>query len=96
MLEMLRNKTDMVVNSLEDFGFDYAHTLRDWRNRFIQSQYLEIHGFDDRFRRLWGFYLCYCEGGFLERSIRVVQLVASKLANRLEIRSGSHKLMTDD
>ncbi len=89
MLEMLREKTDMVVTGLEDFGFDYARTLHDWRKRFLaQSQFLEKYGFDERFKRLWEYYLCYCEGGFLERTISVIQLIAAKPANRAEIRSG--------
>lgn len=89
MLEMLRDKTDMVVTGLEDFGFDYARTLRDWRSRFLaQSQFLVKDGFDERFKRLWEYYLCYCEGGFLERAISVVQLIATKPDNRTEIRSG--------
>ena len=76
-------KTDMVVRSLEDFGLDYARTLRDWRWRFTKAfPSLREHGYDERFRRLWEYYLCYCEGGFQERSISVVHLVASRPGNR--------------
>lgn len=79
MVELIASKTDMVVRGLEDFGFHYARTLQEWRRRFNDSfQTLQDHGFDERFRRLWQFYLCYCEGGFLERSISVVHLVASR------------------
>jgi cyclopropane-fatty-acyl-phospholipid synthase len=47
------------------FGADYARTLRDWRDRF-EAAWPEIRaqGFDERFRRMWRYYLAYCEGGF--------------------------------
>jgi cyclopropane-fatty-acyl-phospholipid synthase len=83
MVNLLTEKTDMVVRGLEDFGLDYARTLRDWRRRFAKSfPTLREHGYDERFRRLWEYYLCYCEGGFQERSISVVHLVASRPGNR--------------
>ena len=83
MVNLLTEKTDMVVRSLEDFGDDYARTLRDWRWRFTKAfPALRDHGYDERFRRLWEYYLCYCEGGFQERSISVVHLVASRPGNR--------------
>ncbi|MEX1146904.1 MAG: cyclopropane-fatty-acyl-phospholipid synthase family protein [Sphingomonadales bacterium] len=47
------------------FGADYARTLVHWRNAFTAA-WPEIHasGFDDRFRRIWLYYLAYCEAGF--------------------------------
>lgn len=86
MLELICDTTDMVVRSLEDYGAHYAKTLREWHKRFNTNfTKLHDHGFDERFRRLWEFYLCYCEGGFLEKSISVVQLVATKPGFRQEI-----------
>lgn len=86
MLSMITQKTDMVVRSIEDFGFDYAKTLKEWRHRFLASfSKIESQGYDQRFKRLWEFYLSYCEGGFQERSISVVQLVASKPHNRVSV-----------
>ena len=83
MLQLIAEKTDMVVRQLDDFGFDYARTLKDWRIRFNASfAGLRCKGYDETFRRLWEYYLCYCEGGFLERSISVVHVVASRPANR--------------
>jgi cyclopropane-fatty-acyl-phospholipid synthase len=83
MLQLVSSETDMVVRQLDDFGFDYARTLREWRNRFNQSfSGLRNKGYDDTFKRLWNFYLCYCEGGFLERAISVVHLVATRPNNR--------------
>ena len=83
LFELISKKTDMVVRRLDDFGFDYARTLRDWRKRFNKNfDSLRSSGYDDTFKRLWEFYFCYCEGGFLERSISVIHLVASKPGNR--------------
>ena len=49
----------------ESFGDSYARTLREWRNRFVQAgPKIEPLGFDQRFRRMWEYYLAYCEVGF--------------------------------
>lgn len=86
MMQVLAEKTDMVVRHIEDFGLDYARTIKDWRNRFSNSyEYLLQRGYDETFKRLWEFYLCYCEGGFLERSISVVHVVATRPGNRQRI-----------
>lgn len=75
-------QTDMVIKQLHDYGFDYAHTLRDWRAAFMgQREEIVALGYDETFIRLWDFYFCYCEGGFLERTIGVVQLTAVKPDN---------------
>lgn len=64
---------------LEDIGQHYAQTLRVWRERF-ETQLDEVLalGFDKRFIRLWRYYLCYCEGGFIENSIGTVQMLLAK------------------
>jgi cyclopropane-fatty-acyl-phospholipid synthase len=86
MMQVIAEKTDMVVRSIDDFGFDYARTIKDWRKRFSNScEYLLNKGYDETFQRLWEFYLCYCEGGFLERSISVVHVVATRPGNRQTI-----------
>ena len=83
MFDLIARKTDMVVRALEDYGLDYARTLKDWRIAFGRAaDGLELKGYDDRFRRLWNYYLAYCEGGFRERWISVVHLVATKPAFR--------------
>lgn len=55
-----------------DFGESYALTLDEWRRRFL-DRWPEIAplGFDEPFKRLWEFYLCYCEAGFRARTIDV-------------------------
>ena len=61
------------------FGQDYAHTLRLWRERFMQvkPQVLAL-GFDERFVRIWQFYLAYCEAAFMEANTDVVQYTLLK------------------
>jgi cyclopropane-fatty-acyl-phospholipid synthase len=77
--KMIANHTDMTIFHLQDIGYDYARTLKDWRNRFFQNEsQIRQLGYNDVFIRLWEFYLCYCEGGFLERSISTVQVLISK------------------
>jgi cyclopropane-fatty-acyl-phospholipid synthase len=49
----------------ESFGESYAKTLREWRSRFVRSwPNIESLGFNERFRRMWEYYLAYCEIGF--------------------------------
>ncbi|MCC2638206.1 MAG: SAM-dependent methyltransferase [Moraxellaceae bacterium] len=59
-----------------DFGLDYARTLRLWRESFeAQIPAIRAQGFDDAFIRIWRFYLCYCEAGFLSRRTDVCQVL---------------------
>ncbi|WP_445678706.1 class I SAM-dependent methyltransferase [Radicibacter daui] len=56
----------------ENFGIGYALTLADWRRRFHAAwPRIARLGFDERFRRLWDYYLCYCEAGFRAGTIDV-------------------------
>ena len=61
------------------FGQDYARTLASWRDNFRAAwPRLMPLGFDERFRRLWEYYLAYCEAGFLSGNIDVRQIVFAK------------------
>jgi len=67
-------------DSVDRFGIDYADTLNRWDQRF-QAAWDDIRkmgGFDDRFRRLWRFYLGYCEAGFRSRRTDVIQLALTR------------------
>ena len=56
----------------ETFGLSYAYTLAEWRRRFHAAwPAIAAQGFDARFRRLWDYYLCYCEAGFREATVNV-------------------------
>ena len=61
----------------EGYGPHYAETLRLWRERFDAAarEGRLPAGFDERFRRLWRYYLQYCEGGFRGGGIDVAQVV---------------------
>jgi cyclopropane-fatty-acyl-phospholipid synthase len=79
LLDAMGRHSDLGLLHLEDIGDSYALTLREWRRRFeaARGQVLAL-GYDERFIRLWRFYLCYCEGGFLERSIGDVQMLLAR------------------
>jgi cyclopropane-fatty-acyl-phospholipid synthase len=66
----------------EDFGLDYARTLRLWRDNLdIAAEEGHLpHGFDPRFVGLWRYYLMYCEGGFRGGGINVSQVTLVKSA----------------
>jgi cyclopropane-fatty-acyl-phospholipid synthase len=67
MKQLTRTYTDMELTAVSDITLDYALTLQHWRQRFLFNipQVMAL-GFDLPFIRMWEFYLCYCEGGFLE------------------------------
>ncbi|MNH16015.1 Cyclopropane-fatty-acyl-phospholipid synthase [compost metagenome] len=76
LLDTASRHTALNLMHMEDFGLDYAHTLRHWRKNLRQAcSELADLGYDDRFQRLWEFYLCYCQGGFEERTIGVAHLL---------------------
>ena len=66
---------------LQDDGFapHYARTLEEWREKFLAAwPRIRTMGFDERFRRLWVFYLASCEGSFRARGIDVLQIALVK------------------
>ncbi len=72
VLDAVSGATRLQLVGLNDFSAHYAETLRRWRERFEQHRAeMDDLGLDDRFHRLWRFYLCYCEAGFLERHCTV-------------------------
>jgi cyclopropane-fatty-acyl-phospholipid synthase len=80
--DRLRAETDAVGLAWEEisrFGQDYADTLAEWMREFEAAwPQIEAQGFDDRFRRLWRFYLGYCQAGFRTERTNVIQLALSK------------------
>jgi cyclopropane-fatty-acyl-phospholipid synthase len=75
----LARASDFKIFHLQDIGPHYARTLRHWRERFFRNlgRVREL-GYNDSFIRLWEYYLCYCEGGFLERQLGTVQMVLTR------------------
>jgi cyclopropane-fatty-acyl-phospholipid synthase len=80
ILRSLGRVTSMSMMHLEDIGISYALTLAEWRRRFLAARedVLKL-GFDERFVRMWDYYLAYCEGGFRERYIGDAQLLFAKM-----------------
>ncbi len=79
---LLAEAGGFTLHQLEDFGPDYARTLRIWHDRFL-DRHREVSqlGFDDRFVRKWNYYLSYCEAAFARRNISVVHAVYSRPNN---------------
>ncbi|MDZ4308014.1 cyclopropane-fatty-acyl-phospholipid synthase family protein [Allopontixanthobacter sp.] len=80
--QRLAAERGLVWEDQQDFGLDYAETLKIWRENFdaaVSAGRLPA-GFDERFIRLWRYYLMYCEGGFRGRGIDVHQVTLVKPA----------------
>jgi len=77
--DALARVTDMQMSNLRDITRDYADTLQVWQEGFL-DKLDQVHemGFDDRFIRMWRYYLSYCEGGFRERIIGTYQISMTK------------------
>jgi cyclopropane-fatty-acyl-phospholipid synthase len=75
MQQAVGEQTRLRLVALDEFASSYALTLREWRHRFMaRREDVRQLGFDDRFLRLWEYYLCYCEAAFRERATGVVQM----------------------
>jgi len=71
--------TDFRMTHLEDIGLHYAETLRRWRIMFHQQlPQIRQLGFDQRFARMWDYYLAYCEAAFDEGHVGTVQMVLDR------------------
>jgi len=67
-------RSGLALDRTEFYGTHYARTLAEWNQRFQAAWHdLEPMGFDRRFKRMWEFYLAYCEAGFRAGSLDVVQ-----------------------
>ncbi|MCB2055010.1 MAG: class I SAM-dependent methyltransferase [Geminicoccaceae bacterium] len=72
-------RAGLIEAGMRAFGGDYARTLGLWNARFHDAwDELRQEGFDERFRRLWHYYLAYCEAGFRSKSTDVVQLALKR------------------
>ena len=79
---LLADAGGFTLHALDDFGTDYARTLRLWRETFhARLDAVRALGFDDRFIRKWTYYLCYCEAAFAGRNISVVHTLHSRANN---------------
>jgi cyclopropane-fatty-acyl-phospholipid synthase len=84
MSRVLTRDTDLRIAHLEEIGFHYATTLAHWRARFrARLDEVRGQGYPESFIRMWDYYFCYCEAGFVERAIGDVQLLLLKDGSRL-------------
>lgn len=73
------DQAGLSFDAMEQFGEDYARTLNTWLQSFRHAwRDLQPLGFDERFRRMWEFYLAYCEAGFRTGRVNVAQFALSK------------------
>jgi len=78
-LRRLAIEHDLDVMQVDRYGEDYADTLREWDERFSADEaWMESRGYDERFRRMWRYYLCVCEAGFREGMTDVVHICLQK------------------
>jgi len=77
-METLIKKNNLKLEKINTYSDDYARTLATWRKNFLGVwQKISLLGFDDYFKRMWEFYLSYCEGGFKSRNINLIQFSMS-------------------
>ena len=76
---IVEEKVGMAIKHERVVGVDYADTLSAWRDKF-RAAWPELTplGFDERFRRMWEYYLAYCEAGFRAGNIDVRQIIYAK------------------
>jgi cyclopropane-fatty-acyl-phospholipid synthase len=79
--ETVATRTSLRIADAKQFGKSYAETLRRWQQRFsAAAESVDELGFDETFRRMWTFYLAYCEAGFRAGYLDVVQFTMAKSA----------------
>ena len=77
-MEKLIKKNSLKLEKINSYSDDYARTLSTWRKNFLGVwDKISPLGFDDYFKRMWEFYLSYCEGGFKSRNINLIQFSMS-------------------
>ena len=77
-MEKLIKKNSLKLEKINSYSDDYARTLSSWRKNFLGVwDKISPLGFDDYFKRMWEFYLSYCEGGFKAGNINLIQFSMS-------------------
>ncbi|MEE9284678.1 MAG: cyclopropane-fatty-acyl-phospholipid synthase family protein [Dehalococcoidia bacterium] len=78
-MEQALAPTTLLVTRVDEIGLNYTGTLRRWRHRFLENlPAVRALGFDDRFIRMWEYYLASCEAAFQTRTLCDVQIVFDK------------------
>tara|TARA_B100000029_G_scaffold511304_1_gene604974 strand:+ start:4156 stop:5331 length:1176 start_codon:yes stop_codon:yes gene_type:complete len=82
ILQKIINRNNLLELSVNNFGKDYSKTLKEWLIRFKNSWgYIKPLGFDDKFKRMWEYYLNYCEIGFDIGTLDLVQISVKNKKN---------------
>ncbi len=82
LVEAAASGSKLVLEKTENIAESYAKTLNIWKADFNEEwSEIKVLGFDERFRRLWNYYLSYCEAGFTERLVNTHQMVFSRQGN---------------
>ena len=90
ILRSLGRCTGLSLVHADDIGLHYAETLKHWRKQFtLRLEEVKALGFDQRFLRMWEYYLSYCEGAFRERHIGDIQLVLKKQRAEVPLVNGA-------
>ena len=77
-IENIIKKNNLKLEKINTYSDDYAKTLANWRENFLEAwEKISPLGFDDYFKRMWEFYLSYCEGGFKSKNINLIQFSMS-------------------
>jgi cyclopropane-fatty-acyl-phospholipid synthase len=80
--DVVAEHTSLEIADVSPMGEHYAHTLRLWRERFLASwPQVAERGFGETFRRMWEFYLAYCEAGFRSGYLEVAQIRLERSAS---------------
>lgn len=83
LLKAIKENSRLIVEDIENISEHYARTLSDWRKRFLsQRSNLMAIGYDERFQKIWDFYLASCEAEFSTRWLQVHQIVLTRPNNR--------------
>ena len=70
----LSSRNGLEIKKYESYGSHYSSTLKIWRDEFLKKwEEISKHGFDNKFKRMWHFYLSYCEAGFKSKNIDLIQ-----------------------
>ena len=70
----LSKNNGLAINQYNSYGLHYSNTLKIWRDEFFKKwEEISKQGFDNKFKRMWHFYLSYCEAGFKSKNIDLIQ-----------------------
>ena len=70
----LSQNNGLAINQYNSYGLHYSNTLKIWRDEFFKKwEEISKQGFDNKFKRMWHFYLSYCEAGFKSKNIDLIQ-----------------------